>query len=574
MNWKQKVFSIFFIINIAGLFLFPNVSLAVDFSIAEVKTDAYLQKNGQVKVKESYTYSFDGDFNGITREIIPKEGTSISDLRATEKEKQLKVEKEDNLYKIHRKGKDELITIDITYTIENGVDVYSDVAEFYWPFFDERNESSYEKMNIIVHPPKQTDDVIAFGYDEAFDTEQIQSNSSVIFQLGEVSSGKNGDIRVAYDAALFPAAPISANKDMKSEIMAAKQELYDNAAAKAKRQKTLSTVAIFLLPIFTAIIVLLLIGTSMRERVRKLDVQRKGEQSFFIPSESLSIPATIYFLKGHVSSEATAAALLDLIRKGYVSKTKDNRFKRADNTSGMLEHEQILTSFLFDEAGSGEEFRFKDLKSYTTKRKNHEKYRSNMMKWQCAVANELKEKDLYEKNGKLRWTMVIASMILVPFLFLFPANGLFGSFFFTIILLAAYLIFSIFYKPKTWNGLTITNEWSLMENRISELSMREWETLTDDEQMRVYIYGLGTNNKNIIKKNEQLIHTFKHPVNIQYNNTDHSAVNLNTIVFLGPTVSSGFYSAHQTTESTSSSSSSSSSNSGGVGGGGGGSGAF
>ena len=48
--------------------------------------DAFLQENGNVDVKETHTYDFIGEFNGITREIIPKKGTSITGFKATENE--------------------------------------------------------------------------------------------------------------------------------------------------------------------------------------------------------------------------------------------------------------------------------------------------------------------------------------------------------------------------------------------------------------------------------------------------------------------------------------------------------
>ena len=151
---RKLVMLCFAIISI--LFLFPSQSLAVDYSITDVKIDAYLKENGNVDVKETHTYDFIGEFNGITREIIPKNGTSITGFKATENETPLRLEKKNDLYLIHRKGTDETITIQLRYSIKNGVDLYSDIADFYWPFFDERNESTYENLQVTVHPPKET----------------------------------------------------------------------------------------------------------------------------------------------------------------------------------------------------------------------------------------------------------------------------------------------------------------------------------------------------------------------------------------------------------------------------------
>ena len=205
------IFSVLFI---------PTQVLAVDFTIKNTQIDAFLQENGDVEVSERHTYEFDGDFNGITRTLIPKENTLIQNIEAFEDNKPLEVEKEGNLFKIHRGGSDETITIDLSYTIDNGVEVYADLGQFYWPFFDSSNESTYENMDIYIHPPRPTDEVLAIGYDEAEGAVQTKTNGIVHFAMGEVESGENGDIRVAYDAPLFPSAAMTEDKKIRDDILA------------------------------------------------------------------------------------------------------------------------------------------------------------------------------------------------------------------------------------------------------------------------------------------------------------------------------------------------------------------
>ncbi len=88
------------------------------------------------------------DFNGITRTLIPKENTQIIDFQASENNTSLDIEQEENLYKAYRSGSDEEVKVDLSYTIKNGVEVYTDLAQFYWPFFDTSNESTYQNMDI------------------------------------------------------------------------------------------------------------------------------------------------------------------------------------------------------------------------------------------------------------------------------------------------------------------------------------------------------------------------------------------------------------------------------------------
>ncbi|MFB6467825.1 DUF2207 domain-containing protein [Cytobacillus sp. Hz8] len=573
MNRKLRLIFPLMMSMIAALFLFPEAGMAVDYSITNMKIDAFLQENGQVKVTEKQTYSFDGEFNGITREIVPKAGASISNFKAIEHGKVLKVKKEKNLYKVYRKGEDDTITVTISYTIKNGVDVYSDVAEFYWPFFDERNESTYENMNITVHPPSETQDVIAFGYDEAFDTEKVLTDGSVLFQLGEVPSEENGDIRVAYDTSLFPKATVTSHQERKSDILGAEQKLKDEAAAWTKKKDIYSTIALFLVPIFSLILILIIIWVIMRSHLKKMDVERKLDPFFYLPKENLSMPATIYFTKRQLSSEAMAAALLDLVRKGYVVKKDENRFVLGNIPSGIRKHEEIFIHFLFDEIGSNGEFQFADLKTYIQRKANHEKYQKAFSKWKTEVINEVNEQNFYERNGKFRLLLGLISVLLIPFVFIFASYDLYGWLIALIILILGFFAMAIFYVPKNSSGLMVIREWNSMKERMQSLTTKDWEALINDDQMRAYIYGIGINDKKMIRKNEELIRSFAPPPSSSNYGDGESDYNLYSLLFIGQAASSNFYYAQQkTAESTSSSSSSS--GGGGVGGGGGGSGAF
>ena len=94
-----------------------------------MQIDVFLNEDRNVDVTETQTYSFDGEFNGITRSLIPKEETEIVYVKVTENGKKLKVEQDENDYRIYRDGEDEQVTIKLIYTIKNGVELYSDVKK-------------------------------------------------------------------------------------------------------------------------------------------------------------------------------------------------------------------------------------------------------------------------------------------------------------------------------------------------------------------------------------------------------------------------------------------------------------
>lgn len=564
--WKKWFASL---ILVAVLFIFPLQSYAMEFSITNVKMDAFLQSNGDVKVEETHTYEFDGEFNGITREVVPKEGASISQFTAMENRKSLRIEKEDNLYKIHRKGQDETITITLFYTIENGLEIYQDVAQFYWPFFDDRNESSYENLSITIHPPAATKDVIAFGYDEAFNTEAIHKDGTVVYQLGYVSYGTNGDIRVAYPATLFSSAYKTADKPMKEDILKAEQELLDLAAAEEATRETLSTISTIGLPSFTILLLLLMMKDWFVARSKRNDLLREGVTFHSIPKQIMSLPATIFFTnKSYLPAQTMAAGLLDLVRQGYVSKTRDSQFQRVGSKS-PLEHENVLMKWLFDKIGSNHTFSLNDLTAYTKNKLNHTQFHLFQSQWKNAIKHEVNSYFLYENKNTYRLLIGFSSILLLPFLFFFPIYDLLGSFLAALLLFFTVIVYAIAYRPKTWEGAKITYEWEQFKIRFKDLPTSEWEKWSEDDRMRAYIYGLGIRSKEIDRKNEELIQALL-PSDHDYSD---DAIFL-SIIYIGPDTSSSFRSAYDTTSSSSTTSSGSSSSGGGTGGGGGGSGAF
>src|SRR5699024_5430406 len=101
----------------------PIKILAAEYTIENMQIDAFLQSNGDVLVTEEFTYPCNGSFNGMIRTLFAKEGTARSGGRATEDNTALKIERDDRNYLIHRKGKEEAVTVKFTYTIENCVDI-------------------------------------------------------------------------------------------------------------------------------------------------------------------------------------------------------------------------------------------------------------------------------------------------------------------------------------------------------------------------------------------------------------------------------------------------------------------
>ncbi len=552
-------------------FFIPTNVFAVDFTITDVEIDAYLQSDGNVNVVERHTYEFDGEFNGIIRNLISNDGAEIVELQAFEQGSPLKVETDGAEHRIYRKGKDETITIDLQYTIERAVSVYSDFGDFFWSVFSQENESTYENMTITIHPPAPTTKVIAFGYDEAFESEQVLNDGTVRFDLGRVRRKRNGDIRVLIPAELFPHTMNRIDKEIREDVIAEREAMIYNAIRFKTRQQRLSTIATIVIPLFFILYLFILLKVAFQKKLKNMALEREVERKF-LPDLELSMPLTIYFTHYKLaSSELMAAHLLDLVRRGNVELIGDQKFRLIKNDH-LAEYDQALIEWLFEEIGTNNQFDFEMLKKYTKKEKNHEKYQELEHEWQLAFHNCIKEEDLYEEKTKFRTFIGFAALPLLPLMLGLFIYDLMGGFVIAFILFLGILFFAIGYQTTNWRGAKILHEWNELKERLKSLDMEEWNRLSQEDQMKVLIYGIGVNAKSFRKKNEEMIEAFNMNNSVSVDSGVLKSYNPLLFIMLANSASKSFHKAGETT-TPASNSSSSGFGSGGRGGGGG-SGAF
>ena len=550
---------------IASVIFLPVQVYAVDFSIPEVKIDAYLQADGNAEVVEKHTYDFPGKFNGMIRGLIPKRGSEITDFKASEEGTLLEVEKIDGEYRIHRKGNREIVNVEMTYKIHNAVKKFEDGTEFYWPFFDDRNETNYGNMTVRIHPPERVETAKFLGYGAAERSGSVDKDGVVTFAMGKVPSGTNGDIRVVYDNAIFPQMTLvqgSALKEMeKDRNMQA--FLYDN-------RDSAGLWGWLLFGLLALLVVWGMLKMRIVKQRRQREAQAQFPEGFFVPGEKLSMPATILYAKGGLfSSEMMVAALLDLIRKGHVEQLSENDFRLVDEEV-EFEHERALIDLLFHKVGDGTNFNMDDLVSYTENELNHPAYNEGFAAWQKGVRDEVKEEDLIEKKPKLRMNFILASIGFVVVAILFGIFSHFISMLFAIAATVITLVVGLVYRPRTKEGHVLYKEWQHFRNAFEsfgDFNEEKWRSLSTDERLRAYTFGVGAQDIHIqseLDKFEQ--------ANAQ--STESASSYGFNYMYVNPVLLTTVFASATTTASASSSSYSASGGGGGVGGGGGGSGAF
>jgi hypothetical protein len=537
--------------------LVPTQVYAIDFEIPEVQINAQMNADGTALVTERFTYEFDDDFNGITRSLIAKEGTAIENFSALENGKPLKIEIEDGVYQIYRAGDDgDTIEIELNYEITNAVEKFEDGAQFYWAFFDESNESEYGDMTISVIPPLPAEDAEALGYEEAYGTERITDVGTAVFELGSVPEGENADVRAIFEPELFPAVT-AVNGTVRDDITKDREELENEAAVFAQNQQTARNIGIPALVIAGALLLGGTLFTWMRAFKRKRQI-RNYPYEFFVPKESMSIPALLAFTNSALlSPNAISASILELMRKGNVRQLSEDHFQLIDRKTDH-DHEDTLIGLLFDRIGDGHEFTLGQVKEYTKNELNHAAYNEAIAEWNKGISNEVKAKGFYEQHPGMRGAAGILGGLFIGLAIYTGIYALFPAMFFSIVLALLALGFAIGYSPVTFEGLEIRHNWRKLKAAMQNLPEEHWNRLSADDKKRAYAYLLGSDPKTAERKAAAFT-------------SANTAANDSSFVMNPIFMTAIFVSASTTTASASDGVAGSGA---GVGGGGGGSGAF
>ncbi|MGB6409344.1 MAG: DUF2207 domain-containing protein [Planococcus donghaensis] len=539
--------------------LLPVQALAVEYSISNVTIQAQVNADGTVDVTENHTYRFEGEFNGITREIIPQDGTSIQQFSATDGNRNLKVERQENVYKVFRSGEDQTITIELRYEIQNAIEKFEDGAQFYWPFFDDRNDSDYDRLAITISPPAPAQNVDFVGYDHAYQTGNLQQGGAVHFDMGTVPAASNGDVRVIFDKELFPGI---AQQDgtIRTELTTDKERLETDALAFSAKQKTTRFFGNVLVAAAGTFLLALVGWAWNRARQTKLQAKPVGTD-FYVPKQKMSIPATLYFAKSSILTPAiTAAALMELVRKKNIEQLSEEKFKLLNRQTDYV-HEEKLLELLFDKTGDGEFFETTDLENYTKNELNHSSYNDSIAAWRNGVIEEVREHHLHDKLLTLRVTTGFIGAVLFGAAIYFGLLDLLSLMIFSIIT-GVFLLVFCFYSPITYEGHVIREEWKQLQRDMENLDQTEWNRLAQDDKMRAYSYLLGTEEKSINQKT------------LSFTNAYSDAAFANFGLFYNPVLLTGLFLAANANATVSASTIDSFGGGGGVGGGGGGSGAF
>lgn len=227
MNVKRA-----FYIILLFLILFSTVTMVSaddddkSYSIDHAFIELTVGNDGLLHVDEKYNYSFNGEFNGVYRNIPLKSGESIENIRISADGAYPVLEESDTNGNKHlkiylyadaahtKKIKDCDVTIHITYDMVGVVTLFNDVGGLHYKLWGEQWDVSVEELTTVVNLPGDKDNQYYLNPQEYNKTSAI-NGTTITSESTSIPKGESYELVALMPIDDFNDAPYAkhVNKD-------------------------------------------------------------------------------------------------------------------------------------------------------------------------------------------------------------------------------------------------------------------------------------------------------------------------------------------------------------------------
>lgn len=291
--------------------LFIQAEVEASYSIERMDIQATVQDNGDVNIKQTITYKFNGTYNGIYinipyilqdyeyDEIVTNSkindnlytGTGVKvnailDNENTDYSKRdyawnglngvYTTNRDNGIYniKVYSPSENETKTFILDYDIENLCVKHTDVGELYYNFIGGEWDVDINNLNIDIYLPENKNEIYIWGHGPLNGTSTIVSNSHANFKVEKVRKGEYVAARVIFDPVNIANSTKISGISARSIIFQDEQEIGQN---KEEKNKFTQRIIIFTAILVVYWIVLLLVF----EKEKKHDVYELNEEELF-----------------------------------------------------------------------------------------------------------------------------------------------------------------------------------------------------------------------------------------------------------------------------------------------------
>ncbi|MCE5203340.1 MAG: DUF2207 domain-containing protein [Actinomycetia bacterium] len=429
------------LVTLFAVLMPANSADAKSYSMPQVSIDAYVEPDGNVRVVESRTFDFSGDFSWVQWkmntagsdgiEIISVMGPS-GEYRRAETEGEgpgtyVVVDEGDAVsVKLFHSTSNAQATFVIEYRARGAAKRYTDTAELYWQFVGDESEVGVGHVSIRIHLPQEytAADVKAWAHGPLQGTVYPKDGGLVEVEVDDLPPYTFVEPRVLFPAEGLPQAPlISAPRA--ADVLAEEARWAEEANAQRRQARTVVTLG-YVLGIGLPLLALAGAFVLWLRHGKERDSSYPGGYFRELPSDLPPALVGALWRFGTIGDEETVATLMDLSNRGIitvepVTETKNTLLGRKTETTykmtldpskvpSLQPFEQQFVSFLFTTIARGDTLTIGELEAAAKARP--QTFTSGMTEWKNAVAAEADARGFFEKTGStLKWVFIAVAVL-------------------------------------------------------------------------------------------------------------------------------------------------------------------
>ncbi len=447
---------IYFLISILiFIFILPIGASAKDYYFPSVNIDVTVNPDGSFDVVENRIFDFDGDFSWAAYNLpfYNKEREKFYDVTS------FLVSEGDVIYEesassepgtaqIMRSGEgisakwffsasDEQRTFTIKYRVGNGIDVYSDLAQFYWEFIGTGWEKGIGNFAATVNLPEgvSKEEIRAWGHGPLYGEVTILDSQTVKYEVANLPPETFVEGRILFPTLLIPQGEIDFDEPILEDALVeeakwAKEanEAREKAKGELQRREKLSQMGM-VASIIVALVGLIFFLFMWLMYGKEYETNFEGEYYRELPADYP--PAVMGYLWhfGSVNTEDMVSTMMDLARRGYMKikeemvirkglfrKKEDYDYtieKMDKSPEGLKKFEKTLLSLLFNKIGDGQKVGMEEIKEYA--KKHPSSFQSSFNSWKKEVVSDAKKQKFLERKGSTIGLNVFVSVTVIVF---------------------------------------------------------------------------------------------------------------------------------------------------------------
>lgn len=453
---------IFLVIILFTLFTFKQQVNAADnktYYVSGYNVNIAINKDGSADYEERLTYNFDGQFNGVLRDVDFSLTKGLKDKKVyvleNDKLKELTLNSGNSLdsnanpgtynyveegtlarFKIFESSQNQEKTFVIKYNLIDAVTKYTDTAEFNRKIIDTNWQTRLDNIKIKITLPQGAtkEELKIFAHGPLIGDSAILDDTNVEFNVPTVSPGTFVETLVLFPAKLVPTGGNIADKNALPGIMANEAKLADEANlereqarkqvldnSNMEQQQYLNQVKLRTTGNPLAILLIILWFPIIFYLYKKYDKELRhnfqGKYYRELPGEYTPAEMSVLMSFGKVNTRDIMATLMDLARKKklVISPKKFSTkglFGNKETTKYMItlvekpstitlkKHEEFLINWFIGKIGNGEYVEFDEIKDYVKKRGKALEFKADYDKWDRLVREEATKNNFFDTTSK------------------------------------------------------------------------------------------------------------------------------------------------------------------------------